>query len=144
MLDKYINELCKILNIEIPKVSYDTSNFPTETMMAQVDSSANTIYIRECSKTNPDQLFSIAHELRHIWQLKNDEQLFFSNYQPIDIIGSVEKYNLQIAEVDANAFGAIVMTDFFRLKPQWNGLPETVVNEINKRIKYIEVTEFSQ
>lgn len=144
MLEQYINEICEILNINVPKISYDTSNFATNTMMAQVSISGDIIYIKECDKLNPDQLFAVAHELRHIWQIKNDEQLYFSEYKTIDEIGSVEQYNLQLAEVDAHAFGSMVMSDFFGLKPQWNGLSQKVIDTINNRITYLATTEFSQ
>lgn len=144
MLEQYIKELSDILDIPVPKISYDTSGFTTSTMMAQVDNSGSVIYIKKCDHINPDQLFAVAHELRHIWQLKNDEQLFFFNYQPIDKIGTIEQYNLQLAEVDANAFGAIVMSDFFKLKPQWQGLSDKVVKAINNRIAHLAATEFSQ
>jgi len=73
------------------------------------------------------QFFSIAHELRHIWQIQNDEELYFSTYKPIDLFSSVEEYNLQIAELDANAFAGLIMIDFFHLKPLFEGVPDSVM-----------------
>ena len=137
MLTDYIHELCAILDIDVPKISHDTSHFQTDTTLAQVDSNGDTIYIRKFHDPNPDQLFAIAHELRHIWQMKNNEQLYFADYKTSNHLNSVEKYNLQLAEIDANAFAAIVMEDFFRLSPQWKNLPESVVTKINERISYI-------
>lgn len=142
MIKKFISDICDILNIPVPSVLYDTSNFPTDTMMAQVNQSGDTIYIKKYDKPNPDQLFSIAHELRHIWQIKNHQQLYFSDYQTVDIIGT-EKYNLQPAEVDANAFASIVMVDLFHLQPQYKGMSSVVVSTIKKRINII-VTELSE
>lgn len=142
MIHDFINDICGILNIQIPSVSYDTSNFLTNTMMAQVNSSGDTIYIKKYDKPNPDQLFSIAHELRHIWQIKNHHDIYFSNYQTVDIIGT-EKYNLQSAEVDANAFASIIMVDFFHLQPQYHGLSDSVVSAIKKRIDDI-ITELPE
>lgn len=138
MIQEFISDICGILNIPVPSVSFDISNFPTDTMMAQVDSSGNTIYLKKYDKPNPDQLFSIAHELRHIWQIKNYNDLYFSNYQTVENIG-IEKYNLQSAEVDANAFASIVMVDFFHLQPQYKGLPNYVVSAIKKRINEITI-----
>lgn len=60
-----------------------------------------------------------------------------SDYKPSDECSSVDEYNLQMAEVDANAFASIVMADFFSVKPQWNGLSNSVICEINKRINII-------
>ena len=110
--------------------------------MAQVNSSVNTIYLKEYDKPNPDQLFSIAHELRHVWQIENYYDLYFHNYQTVDIIG-VEKYNLQPAEVDANAFASIIMVDFFHLQPQYKGLTDSVISSIKNRINEI-VIELSE
>ena len=142
MIYDFINNICVILNIPIPSVSFDTSHFLTDTMMAQVNSSGDTIYLKECDKPNPDQLFSIAHELRHIWQIENYNDLYFSDYQNVDAIGT-EKYNLQPAEIDANAFASIVMVDFFHLQPQYKDLSGAVISAIKNRISEI-VTELSE
>ena len=138
MIYDFINDICDILDIPIPSVSFDTFNFSTDTMMAQCNSDGTTIFIKKFDKPNPDQLFSIAHELRHIWQIENYHDLFFSNYQTVDIIGT-EKYNLQLAEVDANAFASIIMVDFFHLQPQYHGLSNSVVFAIKKRIDEITI-----
>lgn len=137
MIEEFITDVCELLKIETPKISYDTSHFSTNTTLAQCEPSANMIYLTKINKPNPDYLFSIAHELRHIYQYQNNTKLYLSNYKTSDICSSVEEYNLQIAEVDANAFASIVMTDFFSIKPQWNGLSNKVINEINKRINII-------
>lgn len=142
MITEFITDICDILNIPIPIVSYDTSNFPTNTMMAQCSPDGSTIYLKRYDKPNPDQLFSIAHELRHIWQIKKLSRFVFSDYQTVDMIGT-EKYNLQPAEVDANAFASIVMVDFFHLQPQYKNLPDSVVSAIKKRIAEI-ITELSE
>lgn len=78
MIYDFINDICNILNIPTPSVSFDTSNFSTDTMMAQCSPDGSTIYIKKYDKPNPDQLFSIAHELRHVWQIQNDEQFYLS------------------------------------------------------------------
>ena len=144
MIHEFINDVCDILNISVPAISFDTSNFTSDTMMAQVNPSGDTIYLKKHDKPNPDQLFSIAHELRHIWQIQNDEKLYFSTYKPIDLLPSVEEYNLQIAELDANAFASLVMIDFFHLKPLFEGVHDSVKAKIFERMKYLKTTEFSQ
>ena len=132
-MEEFVLEICDILNIRPPKISYDTSHFQSDTMMAQVDSSGHTIYINKCEKLNPDQLFAIAHELRHIWQMK-DREHYLSDYKSIDQCNSIEEYNLQISELDANAFAGFVMISFFHLNPQFNGIPESVRLKIYNRI----------
>lgn len=143
MIKEFITDVCELLEIEIPKISYDTSHFPTKTTLAQCEPTANIIYLTKVNKPNPDYVFSIAHELRHIYQYQTDEEFYLSGYKPSNKCSSVEEYNLQIAEVDANAFAAIIMTDFFSLKPQWHGLSNKVIDTIEKRIKFLLATEFS-
>lgn len=144
MIYDFIQDVCNILNISIPSVSFDTSNFLTKTTMAQVDISNNTIYIKKFDKPNPDQFFAIAHELRHIWQVQNDESYFFDNYVSSDLCNSVEDYNLQIAEIDANAFAGLVMISFFGLKPLFKGVPDSIKTNIYKHMEHLKTIEFFQ
>ena len=137
MIEEFITDIRELLDIPIPSISYDTSHFPTETTMAQCELTSNTIYLNKLDKPNPDYLFAIAHELRHIFQYQDDEQFYLSNYNTSDKCSSIEEYNLQIAEVDANAFASIVMVEYFRMQPQWNGLSGKVINAINDRINII-------
>lgn len=141
MIEKFITDLCDILNIPKPYISFDTSSFPTDTMMAQCSPGGDIIYLKKYDKPNPDQLFAIAHELRHIWQLQNDKQFYFSAYKPINLCSSVEEYNLQIAEVDANAFGGLIMIAFFHLKPLFKDVPNTVKNSIFERMEFLKNTK---
>jgi Zn-dependent peptidase ImmA (M78 family) len=140
MINEYIEDICELLNISVPTVSYDTSHFASDTMMAQCNPSGNTIYLKKCNKPNPDYLFSIAHELRHIWQAQTDEVFYFASYKPIDLCDSVELYNLQIAEIDANAFADIIMIDFFHLQPLFEGLSDSVKDKIHERMDNIIAT----
>lgn len=142
MINDFICDVCDVLKIEPPKVSFDTSKFPTKTMLAQCSPDGSTIYLKMCDKPNPGQLFAIAHELRHIWQIQNNKQLYFSEYKPIELCESVEQYNLQEAELDANAFAGLVMIDFFRLKPLFEGVPESVKTKTYERMENPEFTEF--
>ena len=137
MIEEFITDICELLDIPIPSISYDTSHFPTETTMAQCELTGNTIYLNKIDKPNPDYLFAVAHELRHIFQYQNDEQFYLSNYKTSDNCSSVEEYNLQIAEVDANAFASIIMVEYFHMQSQWNGLSDKVIRAINDRINTI-------
>ena len=71
--------------------------------------------------------------------MKTDEQFYLSDYKPIDLIADIEEYNLQIAEVDANAFAGLVMIDFFHLKPLYEGIPEKVKIKIFERMEQISL-----
>ena len=142
MINDFMTEICSVLNINKPSVSYDTSHFTTNTMMAQCDPSGDTIYLKKKDKPDPDYLFSIAHELRHVWQLVSDKDLYFSNYKPIDML-DIEIYNNQLAEIDANAFASLIMIDFFHLQPLYHGLSASTIANIKTRMKIIscELTE---
>lgn len=140
MIYDFINDVCDILNISVPSISFDTSNFPTDTMMAQCSPNGSTIFLKRCNRPNPNQFFSIAHELRHVWQIQNDEELYFSAYKPIDLCHSIEEYNLQPAELDANAFAGLIMMNFFQLKPLFEGIPSSVKSRIFERIEYLKTT----
>lgn len=136
MLTDYIKDICEILKIEIPQISHDVSHFQSDTMLAQCDSKGTTIYVKEIDKVNLDSMFAIAHELRHIWQIRTDYDMYFSKYKTVDELG-VEDYNNQLAEIDANAFAYIVMVDYFKVKPLYNGLSEDTIKLIKCRVDYI-------
>ena len=137
MIEEFITDICELLDITVPSISYDISHFPTKTTMAQCELTNNIIYLNKLDKLNPDYLFAIAHELRHIFQYQNDEKFYLSNYKTSDNCSSIEEYNLQIAEVDANAFASIIMVEYFKLQPQGNGLSDKVIHAINDRINII-------
>ena len=138
MIHGFVKDVCDILEIEPPEISTDTSHFSSNTMMAQCSPDGSTIYLKKYDKPNPDQLFAIAHELRHVWQVQNDKQLYFSEYKPVNLCASVEDYNLQFAEIDANAFAGLVMIDFFHIKPLFQGLPDSVKSKIFERIEELK------
>lgn len=131
MIKEYIEDVCEELNILVPEVYYNTSNFRTQTMMAYCD--GKTIFIKPSDKPNPDQLFAIAHELRHLWQMQEDEDYYFHNYKSVNETDN-ETYNLQIAEVDANAFASVIMIDWFGLQPLYHGMSDKVVAAIKHHI----------
>lgn len=138
MENEFIKKICEILNIPIPKISYDTSVFDTETTLAMCRKDGKIINIRKYDEPNPDLLFSITHELRHIWQIKNDEEYYFKNYKNASECEDYEEYNLQIAELDANAFSAIVMIHFFHIRPTFDSLSDETTGKIYDRAREID------
>lgn len=131
-----IEDVCEELNIAVPIVSFDVSVFLTDTTMAMADVKTNTIHIRE-RKIDADYIFAIIHELRHLWQWKTDKRTYFDNYKNSSEL-SLEEYNLQSAEVDANAYAGKFMIENFKVKPLWNGMSNRVVAEIEKRMTEIK------
>ena len=143
-IDKTISEclpfeLCtKLLSMGIdpPKVSYNTDHFDSNTMLAQCAPDGSTIYVKEPESINPDILFAIAHELRHVWQIRTDKKKYLGDYRPVNLCKSLEEYNLQESEIDANAFAAAVMYELFDLRPLFSNLPEKVRDTIWDWSKY--------
>ena len=82
-MKEYITDICELLNIPIPSILYDTSHFTTQTTMAQCELTSNTIYLSKIDTPNPDYLFSIAHELRHLWQYKKTNNFIFLIIKPL-------------------------------------------------------------
>lgn len=134
-IKKYISDVCKNLGIKCPIIIY-TSNHQTATTMVQYNLEQNEIMIPPIDDLSPDYLFAIAHELRHAWQKQDDPEWFFANYKPSTELDN-ESYNLQFAEIDANAYAAIIMENIFHLSPQWNNLTDRVVFEIERRMDQI-------
>ena len=83
-------------------------------------------------------LFAIAHELRHVWQIRTDSARWLDGYQPREECENKEAYNLQPAEIDANAFGGVVMVDLFGLFPRFDGVPESVKWHIYARMEELK------
>lgn len=133
MIDKYIEKVSKILNIEKPKIIYDSSKFKTPTMKALCD--GEKIYLKEKAIT-PDLMFEIAHELRHLWQIKTNKEFYFSEYKNAGTIDT-ETYNLQPAEIDAHAFAFTIMQEAFGIEPLFENMSERVREEIKKRAEEI-------
>lgn len=83
-----------------------------------------------------DAYFAICHELRHVYQIKYNDQIF-EKYIEKDTGISTEHYNLQEAEIDANAFGSLYMQVNFGVKPLFLGYSDKVKGKIDKQIEKI-------
>jgi len=138
-IKEYIRKVSKILKIDPPKIKM-VDKLDTETMMAAVNPETNKILVKN-NLLNYDLLFSIAHELRHIWQYHNERSMF-DDYKSSKAL-SKEEYNLQPAEIDANAFGKIIMVDKFGVKPLFEGMSDHVIMAINRREQEIREKIFS-
>jgi hypothetical protein len=139
----FINELSEFLEITPPLVSFDTSHFPTATTIAQYEVTGDTIHLNKAYTDTGDFYFALAHELRHAWQFKKHKEVYFKNYRSNTVKLSIEAYNLQPAEIDANAFATIIVADYFGLKPLYNGLSQKVKDAIKRRVDEI-MKEYSE
>lgn len=133
-IEMFVDQICCELEINQVTIICNSSVFLTNTQLAALID--GVLYLPENPVVTPDLFFSIAHELRHAWQIKNDKEAFFYDYRTSDLI-PLEDYNNQIAEVDAHAFATLVMINRFRLQPLYHGLSKKTVDLIEKRINQI-------
>lgn len=137
-LESYISALCKNLDIAPPCVHYDSTDMQSKTTIAQVARSGEDIYLKKLEgQDERDVLFATAHEMRHIWQIQKHEEEFFKNYKPLNLCSDIDEYNIQDAELDANAYATAVMLVFFKGKPLFNSLNKTAKDEIYRRASKI-------
>ena len=137
-LRRWTRLVCDALGLsKAPALIFDRSRLRTSTTMAALKSDGSRICVRDDIDKGPDLYFAIAHELRHAWQLEKRPAMF-ENYQASDELDIVA-YNLQPAELDANAFGALVMRDAFGIEPLFEGLPDEVRSAIRAAEAKIEI-----
>ena len=131
---KFSREICDILDIPVPVIKFVSADrMHTGTQIAALTPDA--VLIRNDIEVSAELFFALAHELRHAYQIDSGESL--EEYLTSDRI-SIEQYNLQPLEVDANAFGALIMSDFFGIVPQFRNMPDTVRKAIKDRMKQLQ------
>ena len=131
---KFSREICDILDIPVPVIKFVSADrMHTGTQIAALTPDA--VLIRNDIEVSAELFFALAHELRHAYQIAGGESL--EEYRTSDRI-SIEQYNLQPLEVDANAFGALIMSDFFGIVPQFRNMPDTVRKAIKDRMKQLQ------
>lgn len=101
----YTKKLSKVLKIITPTVIFDEQLEGTS--LGGYDPETNTIGVSH-SATLMDALFILAHELRHVYQIKNG-YFRYEEYLTTNNFLSKDQYNDQPEEVDANAFAIVVM-----------------------------------
>ena len=112
--------------------------------MAQCDPTGTIIYLGKVEVQDPDTYFSIAHELRHIWQMRTDDDYYFADYKPVNLCSSIEQYNLQPTELDANAFSGLIVYEFFGLQPLFNKVPEIVKMRIFSEMEHLKNSDLME
>ena len=132
MFEEYMNMICTILQIEKPVIKVDKSVFANSTAMAYFDYKNNILFFPKPLVPSFDAFFAIAHELRHAWQVKTKYAYYFSDYKTRNELSNKE-YNLQPAEIDANAFAKLVVFATFEAEPLFKGLDDDIKNKIQKR-----------
>lgn len=137
---KFAREICTILQIEMPAIRFvSIDRLRTDTQIAALTPDgvliSDGVLIRNDIGVTPELFFAIAHELRHVYQLENDRSLH--DYHTSDQL-DIDEYNAQPLEVDANAFAAVIMAEFFGISPQFLNMPESVRQLVGKRKRQIQ------
>lgn len=70
-----------------------------------------------------------------IWQAENCPEIFRDYVNSTEI--NADQYNLQNAEIDANAYAMVIMESGFGITPQFKGLSEKVKKKISLRANEI-------
>lgn len=139
-IDKYyqfLSAICENLDMEVPTIRFDESHFSTKTQRAVCHVKDKIIYLRRKSQYGEidyDTLFCIAHEARHIWQFQFPEWKEIIMNRPKASNVYTQDYNLQLHEIDANAYGAVVMIKTTGHRPVFNGLSDDVIQMICDRV----------
>lgn len=102
-------------------------------MLAEYSTAERTIRIKKNVPNMYDLYFSISHEMRHVWQHKYFADEYFTEYKTPGECSDKTEYNLQPAEIDANAYAFLVMYCTFGMVPQFNGMDMCVINRIHER-----------
>lgn len=122
---QFIKIICNTLEISIPKI-YKVQRLSTPTTLAEYDKGKDILFYKDTGTV--EIFFSIAHELRHKWQLKYHPD-WFTDYMPSKDLNLLE-YNMQQVELDANGFAVIAYADLLGLKPTFDGADKRIVNAI--------------
>lgn len=134
-MDKYqicidfANDICDLLEIPIPTISFVPVNeMHTATQIAALTPAG--VLIRDDLEISPLLFFALAHELRHAYQNKYGVKI--EEYQESSDI-DIGSYNLQLMEIDANAFASLLITSVTGIEPIFKDMPESIQKAIKAR-----------
>ena len=141
LIIKVANDCATELGITCPKIQFGTKKKSAGNIAGLVlDSKKNPKYIAISDEYDNilDALFAVCHELRHVYQSIHYPDMFKS-YQELGTLSQTE-YNLQTAEIDANAYASLFIELHFGMSPLFNGYSAKVKAEIeNRKSKLLKV-----
>lgn len=134
-LNRFADALAAVLKICPPVITSKKPEGVSATQLGALDVNTRSIWVRR-DIDERDIYFAIAHEMRHLWQFEKRREMFDA-YQSNTVL-SIHEYNLQPAELDANAFAFLIMRSWFGLEPLFNSLDDGTKQKIRERAKVIE------
>lgn len=129
-LSRYAAALAAALDIAPPKLARKRPEGMTSTQLGALDPPTRSIWINPAAAL-PDQLFSLAHEMRHLWQVERCPALLCGYAARSQ--AALPLYNKQPAEVDAHAFALLIMREWFGSEPLFNGFSPADKQAIYRR-----------
>lgn len=128
-------QICWELKIKTPKIEVGIIEKGAGTVRACFLSRGYKVVLKK-DEGSLEYIFALAHELRRAWQYKNDRGMF-RTLKPIGECKTREEFFLQDAEVDANAYAAIILSRM-GFEPVFDGMPKEARERVQKRMGEIE------
>ena len=126
LVQDYVDKVCALLEIVPPKITYCREIPVSKSALAALSADGTELLLRSLYLDARDLFTAVAHELRHAYQIK--QKTFSLDYNRIEL--ALEEYNMQPAEIDANAFSVVVMHNFFGVTPTFEALPLYIRDKI--------------
>lgn len=142
MINNYVKMICGMLQLPMPQVFY-SDNALQPGQHARLTPDGKQLYLRKLKAASLDQLFAASSELRREWQRRTDNEKYYGEYKRREEL-PLREFSLQPAEVDANAFAAVVVSAFFGVEPVFDEYPRVTRSRIDNRIAEIRREEFPQ
>lgn len=134
----YICDILGIKPVKIVSVSQNKMNAisPGHDTLAAYDLNNDCIYLLRRKKYEMIHYYYISHELRHVWQHYTDHEKYYSSYY--DNLDE-HMYDVNPAEIDANAFAFIAMAIAFGQVSERVYSTDPIAQQLyNNRVKELE------
>lgn len=142
MINNYVKMICGMLELPMPQVFYNDSALEPG-QHARLTPDGKQLYLRKLKTASLEQLFAASSELRREWQRRRDAAMYYGSYKTREEL-PLREFSLQPAEVDANAFAAVMVSAFFGVEPVFDEYPGVTRSRIESRIAEIRRDEFPQ
>ena len=142
-LDDFLTDVCIMLDIDVPKIIVDDEYLSSLNSICRSEFDLKTGETRIIVKSKYENkllLFaSLAHELRHHWQFRKYGIEWLEAKTRGEL--SPDEYNLQRPELDAQAFVAFVIKDFYSIRIIFNELKKETSEIIYRKAAELEKTD---
>ncbi len=110
-----------VLGIKKPRFVYGETESDIASYAA--DDAILTIDMKKV-ETEEELYFAIAHEMRHIWQLKENIRFYYKGYKTLQECQDEDIFHMQVAELDADAWAMIIMEQMYQTMPSLDSYSE--------------------